>query len=301
MKWTDDKIFTGRFENDKPIHGKVSYVAGKIAFKGELQVDAAEIGQKIKIGERSQPLWGGKPVIGYDGYILNGTPHGKGTVFFVDGCSYEGDIIEGTMHGQGKYTDTDDGIYEGGFKDNKKSGRGIYTTYGIDDEPDEPDEIIDGNWENGMRQITYEWSKDTDKVIKIVYVKGRRNQTKEVNSESHLTEVREALDYVTNSTIKFRLQNFRDIIRETNRHRGIIKEAAEIQNYKSKYPPKTTRLVRGTYPADALYEYMKTNPPPVSSPDVPPVSSPDVSPVSSPDVSPVSPPDVSPVSSPDTP
>lgn len=274
MKWRD-KVFTGMFENDKPIHGKVSYLAGKIAIKGELQVDAAEIGRMIKIGERPEPLWGSRPVIGYDGDILEGTPHGKGTVFFVDGCLYEGDINKGTMH-----------------------GKGIYTTY-IDD--DGPDEIIEGNWKIGVLDgTTYEWYKNTDKVLNRVYVNGNLNQTKEVNSNSNHTEMAEAFKYVTNSTIKIRLQEILDIIHGIDRKREIIKEFGEIQkNYRFKYSPKNLdtgstpiltppRRVRGQVigtsmvgwmknkpQADALYEYMRTKPSPVSSPDVSPRSSPD--------------------------
>ena len=290
MKWTDGKVFTGRFENDKPIRGNVTYdVEGVLSYKGELHLDESEIGRKIKIGISPEPLWDGIAVIGYNGDIFKGTPHGKGTVFFVDE-SYEGDINEGTMHGHGKYTDADAGIYEGDFQNNKKYGRGIYTVcYDIDPSEPEPDEIIDGNWENGMLHgIIYEWFKETDKVIKSVYVEGRLIQTKEVNSESDLTEVLEAISYVTNSTIKFRLQEFLDIIRGIDREREIINEAAAIQmghisKHSSKNPdtgstPILTPPRRGLMKkqAYALYKYygMGPKPSPVSSPDVSPRSSP---------------------------
>jgi len=258
MNWTDGKKFTGTFKNDKPINGNVIYcydITGRKTFKGELQVDAAEIGQKIM---DEPPLWGGKLVIGYNGDILNGTPHSTGTVFFADNTWYEGGINEGTMQGHGKYHDDpdgDDNYYEGTFQNNEKeTGQGIYETYDDPDEPDEPDEIREEIWKNGNRTF-FEWYKYTNKVVKVIYVDGRLISTTEINPNSDLWELEEATKHLKSPTIKERLLEFMDSRLKQDETLETIRAAAEIQNeYKPSHPRGP--LPRHVMPASRNLAYM---------------------------------------------
>jgi hypothetical protein len=298
MEWIDGTLFTGTFENDKPIHGNVVYgngipgnvvySTGRVAIKGELHVDAAEIGRQIKIGELKIELWDGKPVIGYNGDIKNGTPHGHGTVFFADNTYYEGDINEGTMHGTGRYYDDpyDYAIYyEGTFQNNKKK-HVLYQTYDDPDTPDDPDEISEEIWEENGDRTIFEWSKYNDKVFKITYKGNRLISNEEINSYSDLSELEKG-NKLTNDIIKDRFIAFKESHIKRNEELADTIEAAKIQmEYKQKHQsPKPTKSARRTRTrsknpmnlqnmiaqADALEILMPSR---VPSPDISPRPSP---------------------------
>ncbi len=64
---------------------------------------------------------------GYNGDIVNGKPHGYGTMLFRNGNKYTGEWYEGNMHGKGTYYYKDGIVYEGSFQNGKRSGRGTLT------------------------------------------------------------------------------------------------------------------------------------------------------------------------------
>lgn len=62
----------------------------------------------------------------YDGYMLHGKRHGRGTLFLADKSCYSGDWKLNMMSGIGKLTYQDETLaYEGGFLDNKIHGHGV--------------------------------------------------------------------------------------------------------------------------------------------------------------------------------
>ena len=52
----------------------------------------------------------------YDGEVLNGKRHGRGTYVWPDGSRYSGDWRDGKKHGRGTYTWTDGTRHVGEFR-----------------------------------------------------------------------------------------------------------------------------------------------------------------------------------------
>ncbi len=66
----------------------------------------------------------------YEGEIVKGKPHGKGSFSFHDGSSYKGDFVKGAFTGKGImiYTVPTSGYkYEGDFVAGNRHGKGTYT------------------------------------------------------------------------------------------------------------------------------------------------------------------------------
>ena len=62
----------------------------------------------------------------YAGDLLNGVPHGAGTLKASDGYIYSGEFKVGKFNGQGTQTWADGRKYVGQFKDDKRHGHGTY-------------------------------------------------------------------------------------------------------------------------------------------------------------------------------
>ncbi len=60
----------------------------------------------------------------YEGDLVDGTMHGKGTFYFDDGAIYTGDFKNGNMEGVGTYIWNDGSIYTGEFKNGVPFGQG---------------------------------------------------------------------------------------------------------------------------------------------------------------------------------
>ena len=61
---------------------------------------------------------------GYQGELLNGTPHGKGSAMLAPGLRYAGDFRNGLIDGFGTLKYNDGRMYKGCFKQGKRHGRG---------------------------------------------------------------------------------------------------------------------------------------------------------------------------------
>ena len=63
----------------------------------------------------------------YEGEIINGNYHGKGTRYYISGNKYSGDFKNGEFDGYGIYYDKFENIvYEGEYKSGMQNGKGIY-------------------------------------------------------------------------------------------------------------------------------------------------------------------------------
>lgn len=94
----------------------------KIDYKGSCKDGYANgEGSYIKFGTD------GKQKLIYSGNLLNGMPHGKGTVKWADGSEYVGEWKEGRKQGQGTYTWADGSKYVGGWWSDQFQGLGKLT------------------------------------------------------------------------------------------------------------------------------------------------------------------------------
>lgn len=64
-------------------------------------------------------------VFDYEGQLLNGVPHGKGTAKYRSGMLYTGDFFNGRMAGNGKLSFPDGTVYSGQFQNNRYHGEGV--------------------------------------------------------------------------------------------------------------------------------------------------------------------------------
>lgn len=105
----------------------------------------------------------------YEGYTLNGKPHGKGKIIWSDGL-YDGDWENGKRNGFGIAEKYNEWIYEGDFVDDKSHGKGKIiwsdgtwyegewesderTGFGISEKPNEwkyEGDFVDGQFEKGV-------------------------------------------------------------------------------------------------------------------------------------------------------
>ena len=63
----------------------------------------------------------------YTGELLNGEPHGSGTMKLNNGDTYKGLFAEGLFNGEGTYTWTNGAVYRGEFHDSVIEGEGTFT------------------------------------------------------------------------------------------------------------------------------------------------------------------------------
>jgi len=62
----------------------------------------------------------------YEGDLIDGVPHGKGTLTFSYGDVYEGDFVDGKFHGKGTLTLPDGTVYSGDFVEGRHVDSGMY-------------------------------------------------------------------------------------------------------------------------------------------------------------------------------
>lgn len=62
----------------------------------------------------------------YEGEVLQGHMHGKGTYWHADGSRYEGAFAKSKRHGYGEYYYADGSVYKGEYKDGIKEGHGVF-------------------------------------------------------------------------------------------------------------------------------------------------------------------------------
>jgi hypothetical protein len=99
----------------------------------------------------------------YVGDVINGKPHGQGSIEFTNGYKYEGGWFLGTKKGVGTATYASGHIYEGEWLNGERHGQGTRTS---------PNgHIYEGEWLNGKEhgQGTYTWPNGQK------YVGGWRN------------------------------------------------------------------------------------------------------------------------------
>jgi len=102
----------------------------------------------------------------YSGDLLNGIPHGNGTLFLKNGGKYEGEWVNGSYQGQGSLVMSNGNIYTGSFSNGFIHGEGkmFYPDgsyykgnyeYGIQEGFGlyyvDPNNKYEGYWENGLR------------------------------------------------------------------------------------------------------------------------------------------------------
>lgn len=63
----------------------------------------------------------------YTGQLLNGVPHGRGSIRMYSGNTYTGTFSHGKMNGDGKFTFVDGTTYNGQFLNGKYHGQGVLT------------------------------------------------------------------------------------------------------------------------------------------------------------------------------
>lgn len=272
MTWSDGTTFHGNFVGDKLVNGIVVYKTrnkqlGRIAIKGELEVDKSEIGSKGEI-----QLWNGRIVTSYEGSIKDGTPHGRGKIIFNDDqdkdeifLSYDGEINDGKMEGKGILYLDDNEVYIGNFVDNNKHGRGIYKEYDKDHINEEAEIISEQNWNNGSEDGTwYEWDKIHNTIFRVDYKPSYR--TININSDSTKEELDAAIKYVSDPEFNSKLKEIRDEHIRQNNIKDIIEHSRRIQN------PKKSRNRRRSPAKNQILLQKSTNFESSSSRDVSPVS-----------------------------
>lgn len=62
----------------------------------------------------------------YEGEVVQGHMHGKGTYWHADGSRYEGSFAKSKRQGYGEYYFADGSIYKGEYKDGIKEGHGVF-------------------------------------------------------------------------------------------------------------------------------------------------------------------------------
>jgi predicted Zn finger-like uncharacterized protein len=63
----------------------------------------------------------------YIGPLVDGRPHGNGTIIYPEGAKYEGQLVNGKFEGTGTLTLTNGMSYTGRFKAGQRHGQGILT------------------------------------------------------------------------------------------------------------------------------------------------------------------------------
>lgn len=96
-------------------------------------------------GIASPPFEVNESKIIYDGEWINGTPHGRGSVYKSDGAFFKGEFREGEANCvDGLYVYADGSYFRGNIKNSQASGIGtlvykdkvlIYTGNWVDDKP----------------------------------------------------------------------------------------------------------------------------------------------------------------------
>lgn len=134
-------VEAGNYENDKKNgtafqydaegnYKTIKYLDGKIIEFGE---------STILNGHGTKRLSRGM----YIGCLVDGKPHGQGTITYDNGDRFEGQWKNGVKSGFGTYYFSDGGKYEGNWEDNSYNGYGVRTYINGDK--------YDGNWINGQR------------------------------------------------------------------------------------------------------------------------------------------------------
>jgi hypothetical protein len=138
VKWKDEKIYAGEWENGKMI---VSYDSrgrpkDDLRYSPQVKKLLAELTKEYgKKPERvsggwcysgtcksSYGVWANKDGDVYKGFFAKSKRSGAGRLTKLDGYSYVGSWLKGEPHGEGVETDTRGNVEEGKFFEGKKSG-----------------------------------------------------------------------------------------------------------------------------------------------------------------------------------
>ena len=63
----------------------------------------------------------------YRGEVLDGRPHGEGTMIWPSGTAYFGQWAHGARYGTGTYRDREGGVYADEYRDGERSGHSRFT------------------------------------------------------------------------------------------------------------------------------------------------------------------------------
>ncbi|MBN1363670.1 MAG: hypothetical protein JW976_02585 [Syntrophaceae bacterium] len=111
---SNGKQFTGDFENNKPVGFTINCV---LQNSGNISIPRRTMSEYQRQGSYTDAN-GNK----YEGNIVNGKLHGKGTLTSPSGNKYEGDFVDGKINGWGTYTCSNGKQFTGNFKNNKPVG-----------------------------------------------------------------------------------------------------------------------------------------------------------------------------------
>ena len=114
MFYTEGHTFKGKFEQDEPVVGVMTYV-DKREYVGQLRNHVMHGKGRLTYPDGSK----------YTGEFQNGVQHGTGTYNFSDGSIYEGQSVMGVYEGKGQMTWSDGGWYEGEWKQGEANGHGM--------------------------------------------------------------------------------------------------------------------------------------------------------------------------------
>ena len=81
----------------------------------------------------------------YEGEVMGGALHGRGTYTWMDGDRYQGEWRDGRRHGRGTYFWADGNVYEGDWRNGRRHGLGTYTWADGD--------RLQGRWRDGRRDL----------------------------------------------------------------------------------------------------------------------------------------------------
>jgi len=168
------------------------FAAANREFAGEPPQKARKVSQEATaVAERVDNAANVLEGFTYNGEMLHGLAHGKGTMTYTNGDVYEGLFQNGQRHGKGKLTDKDGKvIYEGDYQGDQRRGNGtiigsngdiyvgdyvnIRQPHGKGKLTDRDGYVYEGDFQNGDRHGN---GKLTDKNGKVLYkgtfLKGR--------------------------------------------------------------------------------------------------------------------------------
>lgn len=111
---SNGKKFTGNFENNQPIGFNINCAVTDSGVVSVPQKAADGYPQKV-----SHTFANGNK---YEGSVLNGKLHGRGTLTSPSGIKYEGDFVDGRINGSGTYTCSNGKTFTGDFENNEPVG-----------------------------------------------------------------------------------------------------------------------------------------------------------------------------------
>mgnify|MGYP002626662292 FL=1 len=118
FKYSNDKYYSGKFEMNNYIEGKLYDLEGKITYEGKFINNIPIEGKNIKIFNLNKSLE-------YEGDLVNCKYNGKGKLYKNRYLFYDGEFKDGLFNGFGKIYNEKIIYYEGNFINNEIIGKGI--------------------------------------------------------------------------------------------------------------------------------------------------------------------------------